>query len=99
MDIAFAEAEAALTRGEVPVGRGDRQGPGLSSPARATVPAKISKRPTAHAEILAIREACPPRAQLRKTPAGLRPPNVTLEPCAMCAAATIVCAHQAALFW
>ncbi|MCG6113955.1 MAG: nucleoside deaminase [Mesorhizobium sp.] len=82
MDIAFAEAEAALTRGEVPVGAvivKDRL-----VLARQGNRTRELNDPTAHAEMLAIREACHKLGSERLPGCDL---YVTLEPCAMCAAA------------
>ena len=82
MALALAEAEAAAKRGEVPVGAVIVSG--------KTVIAKAGNRtreladPTAHAEMLAIREACRKLASERLTGHDL---YVTLEPCAMCAGA------------
>jgi tRNA(Arg) A34 adenosine deaminase TadA len=83
MEIALEEARAAAARGEVPVGAA------LVSPAGALV-ARAGNRtrelsdPTAHAEILAIRAACRLAGSERL---GGHVLYVTLEPCAMCAAA------------
>jgi len=52
--------------------------------ARAGNETRAQNDPTAHAEILAIRRACDALGQERLTGADL---YVTLEPCAMCAAA------------
>jgi tRNA(adenine34) deaminase len=86
MAIALAEAEAAAGRGEVPVGAV------VVDPASGRVLAKAGNQveglgdPTAHAEMLAIRAAV--RLEAREgrwlEDADL---YVTLEPCAMCAAA------------
>jgi tRNA(Arg) A34 adenosine deaminase TadA len=82
MALALQEAEAAAGRGEVPVGVVIANG--------STVIAKAGNRtrelsdPTAHAEMLAIREACRKLASERLTGHEL---YVTLEPCAMCAGA------------
>ncbi|PBB18991.1 nucleoside deaminase [Mesorhizobium sp. WSM4313] len=82
MALALEEAEAAAGRGEVPVGAVIANG--------GTVIAKAGNRtrefsdPTAHAEMLAIREACRKLASERLTGHDL---YVTLEPCAMCAGA------------
>ncbi|MDX8535176.1 nucleoside deaminase [Mesorhizobium sp. VK25A] len=82
MALALEEAEAAARRGEVPVGAVIASG--------STVVAKAGNRtrelsdPTAHAEMLAIREACRKLASERLTDHDL---YVTLEPCAMCAGA------------
>ncbi|AIB12519.1 CMP deaminase [Azospirillum argentinense] len=84
MDIAFDEAEAAASRGEVPVGAV------LIDPATGAVLARAGNRteelndPTAHAEVLAIRAACAALGEPRLPGLDL---YVTLEPCALCAAA------------
>jgi tRNA(adenine34) deaminase len=83
MDMAFAEAEAAAARGEVPVGA-VVTGPDGAVIARAGNRTIELKDPTAHAELLAIREACRVIGSERLTGCDL---HVTLEPCAMCAAA------------
>jgi tRNA(Arg) A34 adenosine deaminase TadA len=81
-DIAFAEARAAAARGEVPVGAVvARDGAVLA--AAGNRPREL-RDPTAHAEILAIRMACALSGDERLAGADL---YVTLEPCAMCAAA------------
>lgn len=79
---ALAEARAAASRGEVPVGAVVvRDGAVLSKAGNRT---RELNDPTAHAEILAIRQACASIGSERLTGADL---YVTLEPCAMCAAA------------
>lgn len=82
MDAALAEAEAAAARGEVPVGAVIVEDGRIL--ARAGNRTRELADPTAHAEMLAIREACRLTARERLTTADL---YVTLEPCAMCAAA------------
>jgi Cytosine/adenosine deaminases len=82
MDIALAEARAAAARGEVPVGAvlvldGEVV-------ARAGNRTRELNDVTAHAEILVIREASARLGAERLSGADL---HVTLEPCAMCAAA------------
>jgi tRNA(Arg) A34 adenosine deaminase TadA len=83
MEIALQEAEAAAARGEVPVGA-VVLGPDGTVLARAGNRVEERNDPTAHAELLALREA----AALRGSP---RLPDcdivVTLEPCPMCAQA------------
>ena len=80
--MAFGEAEAAAARGEVPVGAVIvRDGDVV---ARAGNRTREFNDPTAHAEMLVIREACAALGQERLTGLDL---YVTLEPCAMCAAA------------
>ncbi len=82
MSCALFEARAAMQRGEVPVGAVIiRDGAILSRAGNQTLQ---NKDPTAHAEILAIRRACQAAASERLTGCDI---YVTLEPCAMCAAA------------
>ena len=82
MAIAFAEAEAAFARGEVPVGAAIvRNGVLLASAGNRTLELDD---PTAHAEMLAIRAAAGSAGSQRLVGADL---HVTLEPCTMCAAA------------
>ena len=82
MEAAFAEAEAAARRGEVPIGAVIVAGGDIL--ARAGNRTRELNDPTAHAEVLAIREACRLAASERLPEADL---YVTLEPCPMCAAA------------
>ena len=83
MQAALAEAVAAAERGEVPVGA-VLVDPDGAVVARAGNRTRELNDPTAHAEILAIREACTVARSERLTGYDL---YVTLEPCAMCAAA------------
>lgn len=82
MALALAEAQSAAARGEVPVGAVLANGD--------TVVASAGNRtrelndPTAHAEMLAIREASQKLSAERLTDLDL---YVTLEPCTMCAGA------------
>ena len=80
---AFAEARAAAMRGEVPVGAVvvGKSGEVLAAAGNQTL---ADKDPTAHAEILAIRAAAKALGSERLIDCDL---YVTLEPCAMCAAA------------
>jgi len=82
MDAAFAEAEAAQARGEVPIGAVVVRAGAIV--ARAGNRTRELNDPTAHAEMLAIREACAALDSERLVDADL---YVTLEPCPMCAAA------------
>jgi len=81
---ALAQAQAAMRRGEVPVGAI------LVDSSTDTVIAKTSNvpigicDPTAHAEILALRDGAYKRGNYRLTGLTL---YVTLEPCTMCAGA------------
>jgi tRNA(Arg) A34 adenosine deaminase TadA len=83
MALALEEAEAAAARGEVPVGAALVAADGTLL-ARAGNRIVELRDPTAHAEILAIRTAAAALGNERLTGATL---YVTLEPCAMCAAA------------
>jgi tRNA(adenine34) deaminase len=80
---AFAEAKAAALRGEVPVGAVvvSKSGEVLAAAGNQTLK---DKDPTAHAEILALRAAAKALGSERLIDCDL---YVTLEPCAMCAAA------------
>jgi tRNA(Arg) A34 adenosine deaminase TadA len=81
---AFIEAEAAGARGEVPVGAVVVDGATGRILAAAGNRTEQDADPTAHAELLAIRAAAQAMGQPRLTDCDL---YVTLEPCAMCAAA------------
>lgn len=84
MQMSFNEARLAMRRGEVPVGAL------VVDPAAMTVLAFAGNRveelsdPTAHAEMLALREAARRRGTPRLVGCDV---YVSLEPCAMCAAA------------
>lgn len=93
MTIALEEARAAAARGEVPVGAaivcGDRL---LGRDHNRT---RELADPTAHAEILVLREASSQFASWRLTECTL---YVTLEPCAMCAGALVLARVQRLVF-
>jgi tRNA(Arg) A34 adenosine deaminase TadA len=80
---ALLEAEAAGKRGEVPVGAVVAGPEGTVLAAAGNRTRELSD-PTAHAELLAIRQACAALGSERLIGCDL---YVTLEPCAMCAAA------------
>ena len=82
MDEALREAVLAAERDETPVGAVVVLDGRIV--ARAGNETRLGFDPTAHAEMLAIRRACRALAQERLVGADL---YVTLEPCAMCAAA------------
>jgi len=85
MDQALAEARAAAARGEVPVGA-VVLGPDGAVLARAGNQTEADRDASAHAELLALREA----ARLLGTPRLIGCDLVvTLEPCPMCAAALV----------
>jgi tRNA(adenine34) deaminase len=84
MTAALAEARRARDAGEVPIGAvvaidGEIVGRGFNQPIS-------SGDPTAHAEIVAIREAARQTANYRLTGATL---CVTIEPCLMCVGALV----------
>lgn len=83
MDLAFQAAEAAAARGEVPVGAVVLSADGQVL-AVAGNEVEARRDPTAHAEILALRAAAAIVGSPRLEGCEL---VVTLEPCAMCAAA------------
>ncbi len=81
--VALAEAEAAAARGEVPVGA-VLTGPDGALIASAGNEIVATHDPTAHAEILVIREAARRLGNERLVGTTL---YVTLEPCTMCVGA------------
>jgi len=82
---AIALAQEAMTVGEVPVGCVIVNGFGETI-GRGRNRREGDKRATAHAEILAIEEACAAKGDWRLSDCTL---YVTLEPCPMCAGAII----------
>ena len=82
MDDALEEAAKALERGEVPVGAVIVEKSGTII-ARAGNETRARLDPSAHAEVLAIRQACTTLKTERLVDCDM---YVTLEPCAMCAA-------------
>ncbi len=83
MQLALAEARAAAERGEVPIGAVIVAADG-SVLAAAGNRTEGDRDPTAHAELLAIREAARKIGAPRLVECDL---HVTLEPCPMCAQA------------
>jgi tRNA(adenine34) deaminase len=82
MDDALAEARSAEVAGEVPVGAVIvRDGAIIARAGNRTL---RDRDPTAHCEMLAIRQAAAALGSERLTDCDL---YVTLEPCTMCAAA------------
>lgn len=83
MSLAMQEARAAAARGEVPVGAVvvSPDGQVVASDGNRT---RELNDPTAHAEMLAIRQACATLGKERLVDHDL---YVTLEPCPMCAGA------------
>ena len=82
MELALDEARKAQSLGEVPIGCVIvRDGAIVAAAGNRTL---TDRDPTAHAEVLAIRAAALKLGSERLTGCDL---HVTLEPCAMCAAA------------
>ena len=82
MDLALAAAEQAQNAGEVPIGCVIvRDGEVIATAGNRTL---SDRDPTAHAEILAIRQAAARLGSERLVDCDL---YVTLEPCTMCAGA------------
>jgi len=93
MDDALAEARAAQEADEVPVGAVIvREGAVLARAGNRTL---RDRDPTAHAEMVAIRAAAAAIGSERLTDCDL---YVTLEPCAMCAAALAIARVKALRF-
>ena len=84
LSLALEEAEKAREKGEVPVGAVIVKNGEII--ARAHNLKETLKDPTAHAEILAIREACNKLNNWRLHGCEM---YVTLEPCPMCAGAIL----------
>lgn len=84
MSRALEAAKEAATRGEVPVGAVIVHGPSNEVISVTSNRVLELKDPTAHAELLAIREACASLSNERLIDCDL---YVTLEPCPMCAQA------------
>ena len=85
MRLALREAERAAQHGDVPIGAVvAREGEVIATAANER---ELRGDPTAHAEVLALREAA-------RALGGWRLPDsvlyVTLEPCAMCAGAIVL---------
>ena len=85
MNVALEQADMATTHGDVPIGAVVVRHDG--------VPLSVGRNrreldadPTAHAELIALRDACAARGHWRLHDAVL---YVTLEPCTMCAGALV----------
>ena len=84
MRLALAEAERAEQHGDVPVGAVVLQGDRVV--AAACNERELRRDPTAHAELLVLRDTAQQLGRWRLDDCVL---YVTLEPCAMCAGAII----------
>jgi tRNA(adenine34) deaminase len=85
MALALDEAKAAIDHDDVPIGavvihEGILVGKGHNA-------RELDQDPTAHAELIALREAATTLGRWRLTGCAL---YVTLEPCAMCAGAAVL---------
>ena len=85
MRLALREAERALEHGDVPIGAVVVHEGEVIGAARNE--RELRKDPTAHAEVLALREASAHLGSWRVLDSVL---YVTLEPCAMCAGAIVL---------
>lgn len=93
MRFALAEAAAAASAGDVPVGAVIvRDGAVIARAGNRTV---RDQDPTAHAEVLAIRQAASALGSWRLAGCTL---YVTLEPCAMCAGAVVLARMEKLVF-
>jgi tRNA(adenine34) deaminase len=86
MKIALGEARAALEHGDVPVGAVVVRLEGGEILARRHNERELAGDPTAHAEVLALRDAATALGSWRLDGCAL---VVTLEPCPMCAGAAV----------
>lgn len=85
MGVALAEARAAITHEDVPIGAAIVRGGEVL--ARTRNRREADTDPTGHAELLALREAGARLGRWRLTDCAL---YVTLEPCVMCAGAIVL---------
>jgi tRNA(adenine34) deaminase len=85
MRLALREAELASAHEDVPIGAVIEQGGELIAAAHNE--RELRQDPTAHAEVLALREAARVLGSWRVLDATI---YVTLEPCAMCAGAIVL---------
>jgi tRNA(adenine34) deaminase len=85
MRLALREADRARAEGDVPIGAVVVRGGEVIAVGRNE--RELREDPTAHAEILALREAAKAAGSWRVLDATL---YVTLEPCAMCAGAIVL---------
>ena len=93
MAIALEEAALALEHGDVPIGAVVIIGERVL--ARRHNERELRKDPTAHAEILALRDAAEHLGSWHLEDATL---VVTIEPCAMCAGAAVLARLRALVF-
>jgi tRNA(adenine34) deaminase len=85
MELALREAEGCVAHGDVPIGAVIVRGEEVIGAAGNE--RELRRDPTAHAEVLALREAASRLGGWRIADSTL---YVTLEPCAMCAGAVVL---------
>lgn len=85
MALALEQARLALAAGEIPVGAVIARGDAVIAAAHNR--RELDRDPTAHAEVMAIRQAARALGGRRLTGCTL---YVTLEPCPMCAGAIVM---------
>jgi tRNA(adenine34) deaminase len=95
MGLALEEARAALEHGDVPIGAVVARLDDGTVLARRHNERELTADPTAHAEILAVRDAAAAHGSWRLDDCVL---VVTLEPCAMCAGAAVSARIGAVVF-
>jgi tRNA(adenine34) deaminase len=93
MRLALREAELASSHGDVPIGAVVVRNGELIGAAHNE--RELRQDPTAHAEILALREAAQALGSWRVLDATI---YVTLEPCAMCAGAIVLARVERVVF-
>jgi tRNA(adenine34) deaminase len=93
MRLALREAELASAHGDVPIGAVVEHDGELIAAAHNE--RELRQDPTAHAEILALREAAQALGSWRVLDATI---YVTLEPCAMCAGAIVLARVERVVF-
>ncbi len=86
MDVALEEARAAIAHGDVPIGAVVARLDTGEVVARRHNERELANDPTAHAEVLALRDAAAHVGSWRLDAHAL---VVTLEPCPMCAGAAV----------
>ena len=94
MGVALDEARAALATGDVPIGA-VVLGPDGAVIGRGRNVREADADPTGHAEMVALREAARARGEWRLDGCTL---VVTLEPCTMCAGASVLARVERIVF-
>ncbi|MCL2673349.1 MAG: nucleoside deaminase [Alphaproteobacteria bacterium] len=94
-ETAFSQAKIAAANGEIPVGAVVFHTKTLEIAGVGHNQSYASNDPTAHAEIVALRQACEKQGTIRLPEYSI---FSTLEPCPMCAAAIGICRLQRIYF-